>query len=517
MKTKIAIFKKYNIPVLLFILVTTLSSLSFYNYNTQKTVLLEQMRSDALDTANSITAAMKRFRDIKSTMNLQRLINDISLGLEIFEFRYLEPDGVIRNSMFKDEIGKIHAVDSFKKTMQGSIGFGKFFFEKRDYVQVMAIYYPIYFNDRLIGIIDLAVDISEYQLIDGVKPEFSLMRRQVDVMNLLKSIEGSIHNSMEIFEDTDLYDFLHHYVDSAANIVQITVVDQGGKVLISSNNSIVGTNFTPAELRPPKLLDIDGRPVYRMVTEKKLPEENIGGQLMLLIDAAPYAKNEKQLLRTALITTAVALLFALFIAREIYFTAIENSRQEKERLEKLVKERTHDIELLSKTDALTGLWNRRYLEEMLEMEFKRARRYEHDLSILVVDLDHFKKVNDTYGHMAGDEVLRKTSDYIRECVRETDFVGRYGGEEIVVILPETSPDIAQTIANQIREVIATNSISFEESTLNITASIGISSLTAGHGSYQEVFGEADQALYLSKQQGRNRVSIYKSAAPEATA
>jgi len=507
----LSFFKKYNIPLWLAVLVLSLTGVSFYNYNIQKNLLLEQMQSDAGDIVNSITAAMNRFQEIKSTMNLQSLVNEVSFGLEIFEFRYLEPDGIIRNSMFKQEIGHIHESDSFKKTMQGDMPLGDFFFETRDYVPVMAIYYPIFLKKKLIGMIDLSVDISEYDVAKGIEKDFSLMRRQVDIMNLLKAIEGSIHNSLAIYEETDFFDFLHRYVDSAENILQITIVDPAGEVLMSSTENIIGKQLGPEDLRPPKLIVIEGRPVYRMVAEKKSFVNGRDEQLMLLIDAAPYMENEQRLLRTALTTTGIALMFALFIARAIYYSALERSREEKERLERLVKERTHEIELLSKTDALTGLWNRGYLEEMLDMEFKRARRYDHPLAILIVDLDHFKLINDNYGHMAGDEVLRQTSERIKNSIRETDFTGRYGGEEIVVILPETTMEKARAIAEIIRETIAAEPVPSEDNIINVTASIGLSDLREDHDTYQDVFSEADEALYVSKEEGRNRVTVDRPA------
>ena len=501
--------KKHNIPILLTILVLTLSSLSFYNYNTQKNLLLEQMQSDAGDIVNSITAAMDRFHEIKATMNLQKLVNEVSFDLEIFDFRYLEPDGTIHNSMFKEEIGRIRDVKSFKQTMQGDMELGTFFYEERDFVPVMAIYYPIYLKGEVIGILDLSVDVSEYEEVEGNDTEFSLLRRQVDILNLLKSIRGSIQNSVAVFEETDLFDFLHNYVNSAENIVQISIVNTDGKVLLSNNNEIIGSTLDSDELWPPKLIDVEGSPVYRMVTQNTSLGGSNNGQLLLLIDAAPYKKNEQRLLQTALMTSAIAVLFALFIARAIYFSAIEQSRQEKERLERLVKERTHEIELLSKTDALTGLWNRGYLEEMLDMEFKRARRYQHDIALLIVDLDHFKHVNDTYGHMAGDDVLRQTSGIIQNCLRETDFVGRYGGEEIVVILPETSLEAARAIGEEIREKIAEKPVTSEEHVIDVSASIGISDLRPEHEDQHAVFSEADQALYVSKEKGRNRVTLYR--------
>ncbi len=507
----IKVFKKNTIIWWLVTLVITLSAISFYNYNVQKNLLLKQMQSDAKDIVNSITAAIKRFQDIKSTMNLQKLVNDMSLDLEIFEFRYLEPDGVISNSMFEDEIGRIHTGKSFEKTMQGDQPFGEFFYEVRDYVPVMAIYYPIRLKNELVGIIDLAVEIPDRGSMTPEEFEQIMEYRKTDIMNLLKAIEGSIKNSISIFQNTNIEDFLFKYVNSAENILQITVIDKTGTVIVSSNAGLIGKHFDIANLKRKQIVELEGRPVYRMLTDGSVFGGDRNKQLILLIDAAPYKENEHRLLQTALITSIIALLIALFIARAIYRSAIRQSKEEKERLERLVKERTLEIELLSKTDSLTGLWNRGYLEEMLEIEFKRARRYKHDVSIAIVDLDHFKQINDTYGHMAGDEVLRQVSEDIRSCIRETDFVGRYGGEEIVVILPETDIETAKTIAEKIRNTIESHPVRFEDVTIEVTSSIGLSNLRPEHEDYHEVFAEADEALYRAKEEGRNRVVVSEKA------
>lgn len=503
----IKFWKHYNIPVFLLTLALSLSGLAFYNYYVQKNLLLEQMKNDAEDIVRSITAAMDRFHDIKSTMNIQKLISDVSLGLEIFEFRYIEPDGTIRNSMFKDEIGQIYSSDQFKQSLAEN-ALGKYFFETRDYVPVMAIYYPVKVNGKLIGIIDLAVDISDYKPVTNkLAPEVSMLRRQTDITNLLKAIEGSINNSTLIYSKTDLNDFLSHYVETAKNIVQISLVNEQGKVVVSSKKAVIGTTLNASDFPPPLLTEIDRRPIYRLIIPNVAMINGNKERLLLMTDAAPYIKNEKRLLLTAFMTAGLAVFFALFIARAIYFSAINRSREEKERLEGLVKERTREIELLSKTDALTGLWNRGYLEEMMEMEFKRARRYLHDMSILVIDLDHFKKINDTYGHLGGDEVLRHVSERIMKCLRETDFIGRYGGEEIVVILSETTIETASDIGHKICSVIGSEPIPFGDVNIPVTASIGISALRKEHEGYEEIFSEADDALYSSKNGGRNRVTI----------
>lgn len=503
------LFKKYTIPLILLSLVLTITYLSYYNYKTQKNLLLVQMHNNSSNIAGSVSSAIERFHDIKSTVNLQKLVDDVSFGLDIFEFRYLDRNGVIQNSMFKEEIGQVLSSNSFHKTMKGEGKLNTFFFEVRDFVNVMSIYYPIYESTELIGIIDLSVDISEYNLKKGSRDNFSILRRQVDIRNLLKSINGSITNSLAILTKTNINDFLHAYVDSTKNITQISIIDKQHKVQISSDKSLIGTSFNGNKLPPPGIAMINGTYTYLSIIDTHPYHDNSNMVLLLLTDASTFANHEKKLLQTAVLTSFLALLFALFTSRLIYYSAIEESREETERLEHLVNERTREIELLSKTDALTGLWNRRYLEEMLDMEFKKAKRYKPELSILFIDLDHFKKINDTFGHMAGDEVLRQASNIIKKCQRKTDFIGRYGGEEIVVILPGTSAEQAEIVAKTIVDAIAEIPIEFESQIIYVTASVGISSLREDHHDYLMIFAEADEALYSAKELGRNRVEVFK--------
>ena len=503
------LIKRNAIPIILISLVLGIAYLSYYNYKVQKSLLLQRMQENSLNIASSVSAAMERFEDIKSTMNLEKLVNDISFQLEIFEFRYLEPDGTIRNSMFKEEIGKILSSKTFVETMQGDRRLNTFFFEIRDYVEVMSIYYPIYTNNDLVGIVDLCVDVSEYNIKKGIKEDPELLHRQVDLRNLLKSISGSVTNSLAIQMKTNINEFLRAYVKSTKTITQISVLDEEQNIYISSDASLIGKNLNSSYNKASGIAMVNSKPTYITVLDSHLRSKE-KTNLMLSIDATTYVNHESQLLNTAIIISLIALFFALLTSGLIYFTAIEQSRKEKERLEHLVEIRTKEIELLSKTDSLTSLWNRRYLEENLASEFKRAKRYKHELSIMIIDLDHFKNINDTYGHLAGDEVLRQISARIKESQRETDFIGRYGGEEIVVILPDTTLEMSSVVANTIREIIAEKPVEFEGTSIPVTTSIGISSLRENHSEYPLIFAEADEALYNAKQLGRNRVEVFKA-------
>ncbi len=158
------------------------------------------------------------------------------------------------------------------------------------------------------------------------------------------------------------------------------------------------------------------------------------------------------------------------------------------------------------TDALTGLPNRFAYEERLEQEYERWKRYRSPLSIVVVDVDHFKRINDTYGHQAGDKALRIIARELAVAIRKTDFIGRYGGEEIVILMPETDAESALAAAEKLRRRIEECGFHFREKRVTITVSCGVSEYRDGD-TPESAFERADQALYRAKQLGRNRCVV----------
>ena len=164
------------------------------------------------------------------------------------------------------------------------------------------------------------------------------------------------------------------------------------------------------------------------------------------------------------------------------------------------------LEEMSITDELTGLWNKREFNNQLEREFARAERTNRPCSLVFIDIDHFKKINDTYGHAAGDNVLQTTSLLIRKGLRPIDIASRYGGEEIVIIFPETIKQKAIHIAERIRKDI--ESYNFElsdEQKIRLTASFGVAGYPEDGKTQHEVLDKADKAMYLAKKSGRNQV------------
>ncbi len=170
---------------------------------------------------------------------------------------------------------------------------------------------------------------------------------------------------------------------------------------------------------------------------------------------------------------------------------------------------------LATIDAGTQIFNKQYLQDTLENEFRKAKSSNKNLSILVFDLDHFKKVNDTYGHNAGDQVLRDLAKVVKACIRKEDIFARFGGEEFVVILPNTSAQQSVKVAENIRQKCeeTIHNISYEadgkkkQVQHKQTISLGIAGLDAAMSSPKELLELADQKLYVSKKEGRNRFTL----------
>ncbi len=264
----------------------------------------------------------------------------------------------------------------------------------------------------------------------------------------------------------------------------ISIIPQGWRYpeytaarIILDDKEFIESPFGSTEWKQASDLIIGNR--YRGCVEvyytKEFPE----------LDEGPFLKHERSLLDG--------------IAKTLC-EAIERKNAEAE-LQHLV---THD--------ALTGLYNRKILEQRLTNEILRAARYERALSIFLLDIDHFKQINDTYGHQAGDAALHNLARILKESVRKTDYAARYGGEEFVIVLPETSLSKAEVLAERLRNNIAEHPIQSEnDRELKITVSVGIAMFPDHAQSLQDLVKAADMAMYEAKIKGRNRVQTANSA------
>jgi diguanylate cyclase (GGDEF)-like protein len=171
-----------------------------------------------------------------------------------------------------------------------------------------------------------------------------------------------------------------------------------------------------------------------------------------------------------------------------------------------LKEKNQLLQKLAQTDPLTGLYNRRHMMAALASEFDRSTRFGNPFALLMIDLDHFKKVNDTYGHIQGDKVLQSTAWEIQDVLRQYDSAARFGGEEFALLLPEAALDDAVMVAERLRNNISDIEFSGEFEKLKITASIGVAAIPhAKVNSIEDLIRLSDDALYVAKGNGRNRV------------
>jgi diguanylate cyclase (GGDEF)-like protein len=196
----------------------------------------------------------------------------------------------------------------------------------------------------------------------------------------------------------------------------------------------------------------------------------------------------------------------LIIENRYLFEKLETSNRELESANSTLRE-------ITLRDGLTGLYNHRYLQEAIKTEVKRSQRHGRVFSILFCDIDHFKRYNDEHGHLMGDEVLRKFSDLLSNRLRQTDIACRYGGEEFVIMLPETNKESAVVLANSVRKLVSEHNFMEDSGTpgARVTVSIGVSSFPEDGERADDLLNCADKALYHAKRNGRNLVQVGNAA------
>jgi diguanylate cyclase (GGDEF)-like protein len=178
----------------------------------------------------------------------------------------------------------------------------------------------------------------------------------------------------------------------------------------------------------------------------------------------------------------------------------------------------HELRRDAETDELTGVANRRCFVAAIETECARSIRHGGIFSVLIVDLDHYKAINDRYGHVAGDRVLSAAADRIASCLRRIDLLSRYGGDEFAILLPETGLEGATEVAEKIRRVVEATIVKNEGKTIHLTASVGLASHDpARSADWMQLLDEADKALYQAKAKGRNRVVLWDKEAQQGCA
>ena len=204
-------------------------------------------------------------------------------------------------------------------------------------------------------------------------------------------------------------------------------------------------------------------------------------------------------------------LSSLNLSYEMLVMELKQAKEKAEKLASDLKEANDKLRELVFRDSLTGLFNHRYFQELMEQELSRSQRYQRPLSLIMFDIDHFKKVNDTFGHPRGDLVLKAVSSVVKARTRDSDILARYGGEEFALVLPETDLNGAVVLAERCRKSVEQMEVQTEGQTIKATISVGVTTFppdSAGFGK-AKVIDAADQALYNSKHTGRNRISVLK--------
>jgi diguanylate cyclase (GGDEF)-like protein len=271
---------------------------------------------------------------------------------------------------------------------------------------------------------------------------------------------------------------------------------------------------------------------FKIISEYIIAIILLGALVLLFYHRADFDKKVLQWLIASLVLTVIAELaftfyvsvyglgnlighFLKFIAFFLIYIAVVEMGIEKpqrllfinlQRKEEAFENALHEVERLAITDSLTNLYNRRHFSKVGEDEVQRACRYGRSLSAIMLDIDHFKRVNDTFGHRVGDQVLQGVAASCRESLRGIDVLGRYGGDEFAILLPENDRAAAVQVAERLRKEIAHIQLNTPTGPAKITASLGVASVDCNKPSLDTLLGQADKALYVAKRRGRNRVS-----------
>ena len=231
-------------------------------------------------------------------------------------------------------------------------------------------------------------------------------------------------------------------------------------------------------------------------------------ELIMCRVGAQYGDDARMLSSLAVTLQKYLKLDQIYLVETYYqatMSRLEASLKELQQIRQYLEEH-------SRIDELTQVYNRNYLQEVMQAELQRSRRFRHAFTVLFLDLDYFKGVNDQYGHACGDFVLKRSAALVRSAIRPSDILGRYGGEEFAVGLVECDESSAVRIAERIREAIAKAVLLYEGHGISITVSIGLSVLRPDVEKIETLMAQADQALYHAKSEGRNRVEVFSKEA-----
>ncbi|MGM0423135.1 MAG: GGDEF domain-containing protein [Pseudomonadota bacterium] len=289
--------------------------------------------------------------------------------------------------------------------------------------------------------------------------------------------------------------------------VQIIMLADEAIIVVDKDDNIMLVNRAAEKIFDYNASELMGKPAYLLVPEsvrsenQRVVEDFVqeGSYRRRLNDKGHVLLGRRK--NGEEFHTQTTLMRLTYDKRRAIAFIIRDITEDKKTEEELLK--------LASTDPLTGAFNRREFSSLAEREAKRSRRYDRPLSIMMLDLDHFKDLNDTHGHAAGDKALQRFTTICCNALRNIDIFGRWGGEEFVALLPETSAENAAVIAERLRKLVSETEIDFNGEKLKFTVSIGVAQFRSNEHALENPLARADAAVYDAKKAGRNNIAIYQ--------
>ena len=306
---------------------------------------------------------------------------------------------------------------------------------------------------------------------------------------------------------------LHWQHDLLGSIeVGLAVLDRDYNVLVWNQFMENHSSVLPSDIRGKCLFDFFSEVDKEWFKIKADPVFNLGSPAFIIWEQRPYlfkfATSRPITSASDFMYQNITLFPLASLSDQVEQMCIVVYDVTDEALNKLgIETLNKKLEQMSRVDGLTGLFNRRYWEEQFNREFKRLQRNDQSAAAIMLDIDHFKAVNDNYGHPAGDFIIKTLAKIIKTAIRETDIAGRYGGEEFAIFLPETNPENAKLVAERIRKLAEKYTPVYEGVEINFTVSVGVAGFNSSYSDHMVWLEHADQALYQAKEGGRNQVRM----------
>ncbi len=328
---------------------------------------------------------------------------------------------------------------------------------------------------------------------------------------ILESVRGKLRLIQTCVEITEKKILARKLTLSMKRFEAVVQSAYDGIITIDSDQNVKLINEAAEQIFGYDSKEITGGPLTRLLPQKyrKKHIDYVEGFKRSRVDSRPMQTRAsvRGLRKDGREIPIEVTISKIRVENSMELTAVIRDISEKNRL-------MEELLTASREDALTGLFNRRHFTEILETEILRFKRFKHEFCLLMLDIDHFKKINDRYGHETGDKALKELSEKLMNTVRQTDVLGRWGGEEFMLMLPETKLPVAMDVAGKIRRAVEKMSIGSDAGDIGFTVSIGVIEYNDDTLSLTEFVNRVDKFLYTAKESGRNRISGPSQAGDE---